>query len=141
LVSLVGAGCGSGSAQPTLSAHQVVLALRHHGVHAHTTWRTGVPQSGVVGLLNRYGGESPHVIATVQAASPKVAVLVYDTVGHAKGRLNATPTGIPVRAQGSRKVVGRVYRAANIVLEVYSAAGVPSVSAAVHDLAGEASNA
>ena len=132
------AGCGGSKAQSTLSPSQVVAALRHHGVEAHTTRRKDVPQSSVMGLLSKYSGHSPHVIATVDASSPEVGVLIYDTVGHAKGRLNVTPAGIPVHAQRSRKVVGRVYRVANVVLEVDTAAGIPSVSAAVHDLARQA---
>ena len=138
LVVMILAGCGGGKAQSTLSPSQVVAALRHHGVEAHTTRGKGVPQSGVMGLLNKYSGHSPHVIATVDASSPEVGVLIYDTVGHAKGRLNVTPAGIPVHAQRSRKVVGRVYRVANVVLEVDTVAGIPSVSAAVHDLARQA---
>ena len=138
LVVMILAGCGGGKAQSTLSPSQVVAALRHHGVEAHTTRGKGVPQSSVMGLLSKYSGHSPHVIATVDASSPEVGALIYDTVGHAKGRLNVTPAGIPVHAQRSRKVVGRVYRVANVVLEVDTAAGIPSVSAAVHDLARQA---
>jgi hypothetical protein len=133
---LVASGCGGSKSEATVSAQRVVLALQHHGVRARTAWRKGVPQSGVLGLLDRF--ESPHVIAIVQASSPGVVVLIYDTAEHAKQRLNIPATGIPVRSRTSHKVIGRLYRVANAVMEVYGAAGISPVSGAAHDLAREA---
>ena len=92
----------------------------------------------MVSLLNRYSGESPHMISTVQASSPKVAALIYDTAEHAKQRLNLRPSGVPLHSQTSGQMIGRLYRISNVILEVDQAAGIPRVSAAAHDLAREA---
>lgn len=139
------AGCGgSGRSQATLSARQVVTALRRHGVPVHISSRArtlapglqGVSGPGVKALLNVF--HEPGVVATVQRSSPDVVSLVYDTVAHANKRFKVALPGLPVLAsRSSRKVIGRCFRVANVVLCAYRSA-VPGAVAAGRDLAAEA---
>jgi hypothetical protein len=135
LAALIAGGCG-GSRPRTLSAKQVLAALQDHGVQARISFPGGQ------GLLNLFPGSlrAEHVVAVVQASYPKLEVLVEDTVQHARERGHIPASGIPVRSSRSGKVSGRAFRVANVILVLHQMASVPSISAAVHDLAREARN-
>jgi hypothetical protein len=144
LLVLLGSGCGGGRQQRTLSAHQVVSALRQHGIRSRITWGANETEGAAAmnGFLALSGARlRGHwgVNAFVQASfdpldapasavgPPYVDVVVTDTAQQALGLVHRAPTGSN----------GRTFKVANVVLQVYRSA-VPRIAAVVHDLRREA---
>lgn len=144
LLVLLASGCGGGRPQRTLSASQVVSALRQHGIRARITWSASeiVGSSNMNGFLGLNGArlaEHWGVNAFVQASfdpfsapasavgPPYVDAVVADTVGQAQG----------LAQRASSDTNGRTLNVANVVLQVYRSA-VPRIAAAVLDLMIEA---
>lgn len=140
LLVLLASGCGGGRPQRTLSASQVVSALRQHGIRARTTWRASqiVGSSNMNGFLGLSGArlaEHWGVNAFVQASfnpldaparavgPPYVDAVVADTVGQAQGLAHRARSGSN----------GRTFNVANVVLQVYRSA-VPRIAAPLLDL-------
>ena len=140
LVVLVGSGCGSGSSQRTLSAFQVVSALRQHGIQARIAWNASevsgaADMNGFLGLSGVRLAEHWGVTAFVQASfhplnapasavgPPYVDAVVTNTVGQAQGLAQRAPSGTS----------GRTLRVANVVMQVYRSA-LPRIAAPVLDL-------
>jgi hypothetical protein len=144
LLVLLGWGCGGGRPERTLSARQVVSALRQHGFQARITWsasetRGSAAMNGFLALsgarLRQHWGVNAFVQASfdplnapASAIGPPYAdAVVTDTAQQALGLVHRAPTGSN----------GRTFNVANVVLQVYRSA-VPRISAAVHDLRREA---
>src|SRR5262249_40233036 len=102
LLVLLGSGCGGSRPQRTLSARQVVSALRQHGVPARITWHANeisgaAAMNGFLGFSGARLREHWGVTAFVQASfdplnapasavgPPYLDVLVTDTARHAQG--------------------------------------------------------
>jgi hypothetical protein len=137
---LLASGCGGGKPQRTLSASQVVSALRQHGIGARIAWRASesVGSSKLNGFLGLSGArlaEHWGVVAFVQASfhpldapanavgPPYVEAVVADTVRQAQRLAQRAPS----------HTNGRTLNVANVVLQVYRSA-VPRIAAPVLDL-------
>jgi len=144
LAVLLGSGCGGGRPQRTLSALQVVSALRQHGFQARITWHASeiggaAAMNGFLALSGLRLRDHWRVNAFVQASfnplnapasavgPPYADVVVTDTAQQALGLFRRAPTGSN----------GRTFNVANVVLQVYRSAA-PRVAAAVRDLRREA---
>jgi hypothetical protein len=137
--------CGAGGAsQRTLSAQQVVTALRQHGFPARITWqaseiRGAAAMNDFLGLSGAWLRDHWGVNAFVQASfnplnapasavgPPYADVVVTDTAQQALDLMHRAPTGSN----------GRTFKVANVVLQVYRSAA-PRIAPAVHDLRREA---